>query len=236
MSDNLPHGIQPGNSDKPRMRAGNQAREKTIAKLEWAFRDGQIDFAELQERTQAAHASTYVDQLPQLVNDLTLPNPRSGTVAPAPHNGEAVGRHRASASGMGQVERQSEFQRGPNESWVSLAAFSGNDKKGRWHCAPQHTVAAAFGGVELDLTQATLSEQDTFINVGCAFGGVDILIPDSYALNLQVLPVFGGATTTGEYLGSPTTQQSTDPSAQPRITVRGFVAFGGVEVKWVPSA
>ena len=77
-------------------------------------------------------------------------------------------------------------------------------------------------GAELDLTQATFESRDVDITVFCLFGGIELTVSPGTDVDNQVMTVLGGSEV-GK-LAPP------DPSA-PRITVKGFVGFGGIEIK-----
>jgi hypothetical protein len=209
--------------NEPRMRAGDKDRNTALERLEWAFHDGQIDFAELKERTEAAQHAKYIDELPALTRDLSVP---ANLAAQPPHRNVQPGHDN-------QVEpAQINASAAATGSKVSFGIFGGTDKKGPWTCAPKHTSIVAFGGNDLDFREATLTAQTTVIDVCCLFGGVDIIVPDYFQVDIDVLPIFGGTDLTG----SPQRNLPETPAdARPRIVVRGFVAFGGVDVKRVPA-
>jgi len=103
-----------------------------------------------------------------------------------------------------------------------VAIFAGASRKHSWRVRKHTSILTVFGGAELDLTQATFESRDVEFNVFCLFGGVDITVPPGTDVNNQVMAVLGGSDV-GK-LAPP------DPSA-PRITVKGFVGFGGVDIK-----
>ena len=60
---------------RSRLRASDTEREDTVAQLHHALGEGRLDLAETEERSAAAYAAQYRDELPALLADL----PRSGT-------------------------------------------------------------------------------------------------------------------------------------------------------------
>lgn len=225
----------------PRLRAGDQARATALERLEWAFRDGQIDFAELQERTEKARNATYIDELPVLTQDLSLPanleEPPSHTNHTPPNALTAPtlpGEHQTVTHNMAgnQPNTRTNNTAAPSGSKLSIGIFGGTDKRGPWTCPPTHTSVAVFGGTGLDFREAILTAETTVINIGCAFGGVEIIVPDYYQVDVDVLPIFGGTDVTGS---SGANIPAIRHGQAPKIIVRGFVAFGGVEVKRVPQ-
>ena len=103
-----------------------------------------------------------------------------------------------------------------------VAIFAGASRKHTWRVRKHTSILTVFGGAELDLTQATFESRDVEFNVFCLFGGVDITVPPGTDVDNQVMAVLGGSDV-GK-LAPP------DPSA-PRITIKGFVGFGGVDIK-----
>ena len=102
-----------------------------------------------------------------------------------------------------------------------VAIFAGASRKHAWRVRKHTSILTVFGGAEIDLTQAIFESQDVEVNVFCLFGGIDLTVPPGTDVNNQVMAVLGGSDV-GK-LAPP------DPSA-PRIAVKGFVAFGGVDI------
>ena len=103
-----------------------------------------------------------------------------------------------------------------------VAIFAGASRKHTWRVRKHTSILTVFGGADLDLTQATFESRDVEFNVFCLFGGIELTVPPGTEVNNQVMAVLGGSDV-GK-LAPP------DPSA-PRITVKGFVGFGGVDIK-----
>lgn len=214
--------------NEPRMRAGDKERNTALERLEWAFHDGQIDFAELKERTDVAQHAKYIDELPPLTRDLSVPS----DLSLSPQHKDLHVSGPAAAGGGHSNPVLLNTSAAATGSKVSVGIFGGMDKKGPWTCAPKHTSIVAFGGNDLDFREATITAQTTVINVGCIFGGIDIIVPDYFQVDIEVLPIFGGS----DIVGAPQRNlPDTSAGARPRIIVRGFVAFGGVDVKRVPA-
>jgi Domain of unknown function (DUF1707)/Cell wall-active antibiotics response 4TMS YvqF len=103
-----------------------------------------------------------------------------------------------------------------------VAIFAGASRKHAWRVRRNTSILTVFGGAEIDLTQATFESREVEINVFCLFGGIEITVPPGTDVNNQVMAVLGGIDV-GK-LAPP------DPSA-PRITIKGVVGFGGVEIR-----
>lgn len=91
-----------------------------------------------------------------------------------------------------------------------------------WQPRRNLSVLTLFGGAELDLTQAVFTDNVCEINVFCLFGGIEVLVPEGTDLENRALAVFGGA---GAKVTTPPA-----PGA-PKVVLRGFVGFGGVEAR-----
>ena len=84
-------------------------------------------------------------------------------------------------------------------------------------------ITALFGGVTLDLTQATLAPEGGIVDVTVAFGGTNIIVPHGWEVVTNGLPIFGG-------FDNKTASEAVGEDA-PHLLVRGTVLFGGVEIK-----
>lgn len=83
-------------------------------------------------------------------------------------------------------------------------------------------VGVTAGGVELDLRQAQLAPEGAVLVVNVLMGGVDIRVPDTWQVQLDVIPFLGGA--------DDMTRSTQGVSAAPRLRVTGNVTLGGVSV------
>jgi Domain of unknown function (DUF1707)./Predicted membrane protein (DUF2154). len=103
-----------------------------------------------------------------------------------------------------------------------VAIFSGTKRSGQWEVRPNTSVLAMFGGVELDLTRAIFTSQVVEVNVFCLFGGVELIVPAGTTVENQVIAVFGG-TDAGKV--------TAPVHGAPKVVLKGFVGFGGVDIK-----
>jgi predicted membrane protein len=81
---------------------------------------------------------------------------------------------------------------------------------------------AVMGGCKVDLRSATIAGGEAVIDVLAFMGGVELLIPRTWIVDLHVLPVMGGVTDLSRPDGTVSTQ---------RLVVRGTVFMGGVDIK-----
>lgn len=83
-------------------------------------------------------------------------------------------------------------------------------------------ATALLGGVKVDLQDAGIMAAEAVIDVFAFWGGIEITVPEGWAVINRVVPVLGGA--------DDRTRPSTDPAAK-RLVIRGICVMGGVEVK-----
>ena len=87
-------------------------------------------------------------------------------------------------------------------------------------------TTSMFGGAEYDMRQAELSPNGAVIDCLTLFGGCVFLIPPDWNVKNEVTAVFGAFT---DKRGANINPIATDP--QKTLVIKGFAAFGGVEVK-----
>ncbi|AYK15990.1 MAG: LiaF transmembrane domain-containing protein [Methanosarcina flavescens] len=88
-------------------------------------------------------------------------------------------------------------------------------------------ITAIFGGVDLDLRDSIIESPPARMNVISMFGGVDIKIPEKWLVEMDLLPILGGAE--DERPRSSARRESN--TEKPDLIVTGFVAFGGFSIK-----
>jgi predicted membrane protein len=84
-------------------------------------------------------------------------------------------------------------------------------------------ISAIFGGTDIDLSQADLAD-GAIINIEVAFGGVKLIVPPHWDLQINVTNVFAGIEDKRMY-----PQTATDGGKVLRIY--GSIIFGGLEIK-----
>jgi predicted membrane protein len=88
-------------------------------------------------------------------------------------------------------------------------------------------ITAIFGGVDLDLRDSSIEISPARMNVVSLFGGIDIKIPERWQVEMDVLPILGGA----EDERPRSSARRENDSEKPDLIVTGFVAFGGLSIK-----
>ncbi|MEG1931597.1 MAG: LiaF-related protein [Pygmaiobacter sp.] len=100
------------------------------------------------------------------------------------------------------------------------AIFSGNDVKWPAEAFQGATLNAVFGGVELDLRNAIITE-DIVVSATVIFGGIDIFVPTNVQVKVSGVPVFGGVEN----------KAANFMENSPIIYVNSTCIFGGIEIK-----
>ena len=83
-------------------------------------------------------------------------------------------------------------------------------------------VNAFMGGVEVDLTAADVEDEEAVIVVFALMGGIEIRVPRDWTVTAHVTPFMGA-------MEDKTDRSESNP--EKRLTIRGFVMMGGVEVR-----
>lgn len=110
---------------------------------------------------------------------------------------------------------------------TTFAMFGGSEVTNSDAHFTHADVAAVMGGATLDLRGAHL-EPGARVDATALFGGVEVIVPETWRVNLSGFPVFGA---NSDKTAHP---QPLAPDA-PVIDVRATAIFGGVEVKNTPG-
>ncbi len=187
------------------VRASDADRDRVADILRDALAEGRLDAHEHSERLDVVYAAKTIGELEPLVRDLPA-------VA-----GDSAGRPRPAAG----PARDATAYGGAASTDNAVAIFGGATRKGRWRVAAKTNAFALFGGVDIDLTQATFEHREIVINATAIFGGIDVKVPENVTLRGHGAGVFGGFEVR---------PHDADPDA-PVVIVRGAAVFGGVDAK-----
>lgn len=179
--------------------ASDADRDRVITLLTTAQAEGRLSVAERDQRITAARTAETFDDLVPLTRDLV--SPTGPAARPVVNYDES---------------------RSVDEADQIVAIFAGATRKHRWRVRRNTSILAMFGGVDLDLTEATFEGHELTFNVFCLFGGVSVIVPPGTDVDCRVMAVFGGAE--ARKVGPP-------DGVAPRLVVKGFCGFGGVEVR-----
>jgi predicted membrane protein len=83
------------------------------------------------------------------------------------------------------------------------------------------TLSAVLGGVNLDFREAEMKGNEANLDIFAVMGGVTLMVPPDWIVESRLTPLLGGY------------DDKTHPpkDSTKRLTIRGTVALGGVEVK-----
>jgi predicted membrane protein len=130
------------------------------------------------------------------------------------------------AVGIGVLFVRSGMRAGadPYNTVSGFAVFGGQDIVSRSDAFKGGSLSALFGGVSLDLRQATIDPDGAGIDIFAAFGGIDVIVPRGWRVTVSGMPIFGAFEDSVDRSVEP------EPDA-PQVRVGGVVLFGGVDVK-----
>jgi hypothetical protein len=221
MSANLPaeQGPDPV-ADALRMRASDADRERVASLLRDAYVEGRLTPVEHEERLAEVYRATTYGELIPVMRDLPVPPgtltvPTANSLQVTPPVGPPIPATRTDA---GIVVNSALAGMGDNSL---VAIFGGFERKGGWTVPAELSALCIFGGGELDLTEAVLTDRETVITAVCLFGGLEITVPEGMAVRSEVVGIFGG------------TEVPSDPGTPgaPMVVVKGAAIFGGIEIK-----
>ena len=99
--------------------------------------------------------------------------------------------------------------------------FGGSDQQVTSRNFRGGRISATFGGANIDMRRAALTDGEAVLHVTTLFGGVELHVPDDWAVNVQTSNMFAGA--------NDERTKPTDPKE--RLTITGSCTFGGVSIK-----
>lgn len=114
----------------------------------------------------------------------------------------------------------------PTESQFDLVAvFGGVKRRITSQSFKGGSVMTFCGGFQIDLTRANIEGESATINASSCMGGGEIRVPDSWIIDMQGLPLFGG------FVDETHQIEETDPAKKKRLHIRGTTLMGGIVVK-----
>jgi hypothetical protein len=88
------------------------------------------------------------------------------------------------------------------------------------------TVLTWYGGGQIDLRGATLAPTGAELNVRALFGGVQIIVPETWRVQQRMVAFLGGVSDSREKIEAHETG--------PVLRLDGWAAFGGIDVSSEP--
>ncbi len=190
------------------MRAADADRAVVTDLLSAAYAEGRLTREEHDARlAQAMQAKTF-DDLRGLTADLV----------PGTNTGRTVGAF--SSAGAPTIDRSSDT----TEAETTFAIFGGMERGGGWRARRNISNLTMFGGSKFDFRDATFSSDVVTLNVFCAFGGVEVVVPDGVNVRNETVAIFGGSDV----------KNITPAPGGPTVVLKGLVLFGGIDAKGKP--
>lgn len=88
------------------------------------------------------------------------------------------------------------------------------------------TVLTWYGGGQIDLRGATLDPAGAELNVRALFGGVQIIVPETWHVEQRMVAFLGGV--------SDSREKSEAQEGEPVLRLTGWAVFGGIDVTSEP--
>jgi len=104
--------------------------------------------------------------------------------------------------------------------------FSGSKRRFRSVLFKGGEVSCVFGGSELDFSEAQLPIGKTYLEVNCVFGGVTVLVPESWTVQIQVKSVFG------DFVDRCSNVPIALKDPNRILVITGACVFGGGDIKY----
>ena len=106
-----------------------------------------------------------------------------------------------------------------------VSIFSGGHKTVVTENFRGGNITAIFGGSKIDLSNCKLAEGNNILDVVTIFGGTNLIVPNDWNININVMPIFGG-------FSSKVRKDPSSPTDLTRtLTIKGVSIFGGGEIK-----
>lgn len=196
-----------------RLRVSDADRHRVSEFLRAAAGDGRITIEELEERLDRLYAAKTYSELADLTAD--LPNSEQPLVPIRRAARERRTPEQPAAQLVGGT---------PSGASTSIAVFGSSRRGGRWVVPTIYQAFALYGGVELDLREASFEGTETTIFASCLFGSIVIHVPDDIVVQTSGLPLFGS------YGERDVDSPDAAPADAPVLNVKGVAMFGTVEV------
>jgi class 3 adenylate cyclase len=178
-------------------RVADTDRDRTVAALREHVVEGRLTLDEFSERVGLALEAKTRGDLDHVMADLPTP----------------------------AMEEPSTTARKPRRWHVAI--MSGHSTKGRWRIAGKTNVVAVMGGCDMDLRRAEIDGPEVEITAVAFWGGVKIIVPEGFDVELRGFSFMGGRTMR--------LRDVPRVPGSPRIVVRGFSCMAGIEIRSRPN-
>lgn len=111
--------------------------------------------------------------------------------------------------------------RGEGSSVDAMAILGGAKRVSATRDFRGGDLFAVMGGVEIDLRGATIASSPAVLEVFVLWGGIDVRVPPTWAVEMRGVPILGGFDD----------RTASNGANDQRLVIKGFAIMGGVEVK-----
>jgi predicted membrane protein len=118
-------------------------------------------------------------------------------------------------------------QTDPRTTLNEVAIFGGIERRITSQDFQGGYIQAVFGGVELDLREANMQQDEAKLEINAVFGGVELRVPDTWQVVSRGQAFFGG------FVDNTRNYRSENPAnpGKKSLFLTGSAVFGGVEIK-----
>ncbi len=106
-----------------------------------------------------------------------------------------------------------------------FAMFGGRERTMTTQNFKGGKISAMFGGSDIDLRNADLTPGTQVLDIFAMFGGTSIKVPPDWTIQVEVVSILGG------FSDNRSSALKVVPNEQKKLIIRGFVMFGGGEIK-----
>ncbi|MCF6271407.1 MAG: cell wall-active antibiotics response protein [Melioribacteraceae bacterium] len=117
------------------------------------------------------------------------------------------------------INRDPEFNN-PSEYINDISIFGGSRKNFQIANFRGGNITAIFGGSEIDLTNSSLCDGVSTLNIFFLFGGSNIRIPSNWNVFIELTPILGGFKDKRIVVAD-------ESSNNKKLVIKGFILFGG---------
>jgi predicted membrane protein len=120
-----------------------------------------------------------------------------------------------------------ESQTDPRTTLNEMAIFGGIERRITSQDFQGGYVHAVFGGVQLDLREANMQQDEANLEINAVFGGVELRVPEAWQVVSRGQAFFGG------FVDETRNYRPENPANPTRksLILTGAAVFGGVEIK-----
>lgn len=118
-----------------------------------------------------------------------------------------------------------------SQDFVNLSfVLGGGDLKFNTKNLKGGRITSIMGGGSIDLREADIQDDEIMIDTFCLMGGIEIRVPTTWEVNLQVTPLLGGIDNKTSYHAA--NDKDSRPGKSPKkLTIKGIAIMGGMEIK-----